>query len=275
MNKILRIDIGIGVIGICIFGSCVIGIKEITGMAIAEQLSKPLRYQIQIIAERFNQTLYGLGLPKTAGTGGSVRLTDDLGGGFESSKLKTLPILALMVPEDGAKSASDRPTVYWNMILNKSQDYKLTFFLQETAEETSKIILEQEIVITKGGLFRFQIPQTIDTSTPRRWGIRCKWTDGKIVAANGLISVTEPKPEVKLALNTAKTELDKARVYASNGYWYDALNAYTNWIESNPQDAKAIQERGDVIAEGFKGHKDLDTKSFVAQINSAPIQEFK
>jgi hypothetical protein len=274
MNKVLRIDIGLGAIGICILGSCV-GIKEITGMAIAEQLSQPLRSQIQIVTQRINQALYGLGLPKTAGTGGSVRIMDGSGGGFESSNVKILPILALMVPEDGAKSASDRPTVYWNAILNKTEDYRLTFFLQETAEETSKVVLEREIVVTKGGLYRFQIPQAVDTNTPRRWGVRCKWVSGRVEVANGLISVIEPKPEVKVALDAAKSDLDKARVYATNGYWYDALNAYTNWIENNPQDAKAIQERGDVIKEGFKGHKGLDTTSFVAQVNSAAIQEFK
>jgi len=267
------VNISFGTIGIFLLGTYLIGINEITGIAIASPLIKPLRNQIQTIAQGLTQSLYGLGLPKTAGTGGSVRLTDDLG--LESSKVKTLPILALMVPEDGAKSASNRPTLYWNMILNKPQDYTLTFFLQETAEENSKVILEQEIVVNKGGLYKFQIPQSIDANTSRRWGVRCKWASGVIITANGILSVVEPKPEVTVALNAAKTDLDKAKIYAANGYWYDALDAYTQWINSNPQDAIAIQERSNVITEGFNGHKGLDTKSFVTQVNSAAIQEFK
>lgn len=265
MNKIFRIGIGFGVIGIC-----AIGINEFMGMAIAN----PLRYQVQIIAQQFKQAIYGLGLPKTAGTGGSVRLKDEPGG-FESSGTKTLPILALMVPEDGARTVSSRPTVYWNMILNEPQDYKLTFFLQETAEENSKVVLEQEVTITKGGLFRFQIPQSIDPNTSRRWGVKCKWPTGKVVTGNGILAFTEPKPEMKLALESVKTDLDRARVYASSGYWYDALDAYTNWIKANPNDAIAMQERGTLIDAGFNGRKGLDTKTFIAQVNSAEIQEFK
>jgi Domain of Unknown Function (DUF928) len=264
MNKILRV--GIGVLGICL-----VGLNKLTGMAIAD----PIKYQVQIIAQQFKQAIYGLGLPKTAGTGGSVRLKDESGGGFESSSSKTLPILALMVPEDGARTASSRPTVYWNMILNDPQDYKLTFFLQETAEESSKVILEQEITITKGGLFKYQVPQSIDTSTPRRWGVKCKWPSGRVVNANGLLAFIEPKPEVKLALESAKTDLDKARVYASNSYWYDAMDAYTSWIKANPQDMIAIKERGAVIDEGFKGRQGLNLKTFVAQVNSAVIQDFQ
>lgn len=268
MNKVLWIKLGLGVVGIW-------GINEVAGMAIAAPLTSHLKSQVQIVAQKISQALFGLGLPKTAGTGGSVRLKEDLGGGFESSAPKFLPILALLVPEDGAKTASDRPIVYWNMILNTPQDYKLTFFLQETAEENSKVVLEQEITITKGGLYKFQIPQSLDSNTPRRWGVKCKWADGRVVAANGIFAVTEPKPEVKMALSMAKTDLDKARIYATNSYWYDALDAYTNWINANSQDAIAIQERGKVITEGFKGREGLNPETFVTQINSAQIREFK
>jgi hypothetical protein len=261
--KILKVSLSLGI-------ACVVGINELAISAIAT----PLRYQAQLVAQKISQALYGLGLPKTAGTGGSVRLKDDTGGGFESSGAKTIPILALMVPEDGARTASLRPTVYWNMVLNEPQDYKLTFFLQESVAEDSKVVLEQEITITKGGLFKFQLPQ-IEGNAPRRWGVRCQWVSGRVVTANGLLAFSEPKPQVKMALSAAKTDLEKARVYADSGYWYDAIDAYTNWINANPQDSVAIQERGNIIGEGFKQRNGVDTKSFVAQINSAPVKEFK
>lgn len=264
MNKIFKISVGLGI-------TCLVGVNELANSAIAS----PLRYQAQLVAQKISQALYGLGLPKTAGTGGSVRLKDETGGGFESSGTRTIPILALMVPEDGARTASLRPTVYWNMVLNETQDYKLSFFLQESAAEDSKVVLEQEITITQGGLFKFQLPQTLGGATPRRWGVRCKWVNGRVVTANGLLAFSEPKPQVKMALSTAKTDLEKARVYADSGYWYDAIDSYTTWINANSQDAQAIQERGNIIREGFKGRNGVDTKSFVAQINSAPVKEFK
>jgi len=264
MNKILQINIGLGILSIC-----GLGINEFVGTAIAT----PLRSQIQIIAQKINQALYGLGLPKTAGTGGSVRLKEDMGG-FESSG-KTLPLIALMVPEDGARTATSRPTVYWNMILNDPQDYKLTFFLQESDAADSKVILEKEITVTQGGLFKFELPQSIDANTPRRWGVKCKWASGKVVTANGIFAYIEPKPETKIALDAAKTDIGKARIYVSSGFWYDAIDTYSRLIKSNPQDTTAIQERGKLITEGFKGHEGLNTKAFIAQLNTAGIQEFK
>ena len=262
---------GISKIGLGFFIGGGIVVNGFSNTAIADSL----KYQVQIIAQKITQTLYGLGLPKTAGTGGSVRLKDDQDLVLRSGTARALPILALMVPEDGARTSSARPTLYWNMILNEPQDYKLTFFLQETAAENSKVVLEQEITITKGGLFKFQLPQSLDANIPRRWGVKCKWASGKVVEANGILAFTEPKPEFKVALESAQSSLEKARVYVSYGYWYDALDAYNNWITANPQDAKAIQERSSLISEGFQGHKGLNTKAFIAQINTAAIQEFK
>ncbi|AFY74924.1 protein of unknown function (DUF928) [Synechococcus sp. PCC 7502] len=267
MNMIW-IKVGLGVLSIVSISG--IGI----GVIISGAIANPWTSQVQIIAQKLNQAMYGLGLPKTAGTGGSVRLKDDPAG-FESSGGKFLPILALMVPEDGARTASDRPTVYWNMILPESQDYKLTFFLQETAAADSKIILEQEITITKGGLFKFQVPQSLSGNSNHRWGVKCKWLSGQEVTANGILAYTVLPPQIKIALDAAKNNLERARIYASNGYWYDALDAYTSWITANPQDTVAIQERGNVINEAFKDRKGLDSKTFIAQVNASPIQEFK
>ncbi len=234
----------------------------------------------QIVSQQVKPQSYGLGQPKTSSTGGSVRLTGDERGGFESSgKPKTLPILALLVPEDGARTASSRPTVYWYMILNGAQNYKLTFSLNETAAEDSKVVLEQEITVAKGGLFKFQIPHSLETNVPRRWSVKCIWPMGKVVMASGILAVAEPKPEIKMAISSAKTDLDKARVYADNGFWYDALDAYSSWINANPKDAAARSERDNLIGAGFKEsfkeNKEFDLNTFIDKVNLEPVQEFK
>ena len=227
-----------------------------------------------LFSQPLNKFNYGLGLPRTAGTGGSVRLKDGSGGGFESSTFRTVPILALMVPEDGAKTASSRPTVYWNMVLNQTQNYKLTFYLHETAEETSKVVLEEEITITKGGLFKYQIPQNLDANVPRRWGVRCRWENGRIVEAGGVVVFREASSELKTSLAQATNLRQKAQLYAQAGYWYDALDAYNVWISANPQDQTALNERAELIRQGFSEPQGFRIRDLIAQINIAPLQEF-
>lgn len=53
--------------------------------------------------------------------------------------------------------------------------------------------------------------------------------------------------------------------YNSFGYWYDALDAYNQWLEANPQDSVATSERRDMLAEGFK---DIPKKLRVEQPGS-------
>ena len=102
--------------------------------------------------KQLKKSSYGLGLPKTAGTGGSARVLDDGVGGFESSgTTTTIPILALMVPEDGAKTSSARPTFYW-YVFGGDINYKATFNLYEDSSTGAKSIYQLESNITKGGL---------------------------------------------------------------------------------------------------------------------------
>lgn len=90
---------------------------------------------------QFNGSNYGLGLPKTASTGGGTRLSNpdiikngsfrnpirkipplnmggetdpsDTGSVTHSSGRNQLPFLILITPEDGAMTASPQPTLYW------------------------------------------------------------------------------------------------------------------------------------------------------------------
>ncbi|MFN5817520.1 MAG: DUF928 domain-containing protein, partial [Pseudanabaena sp.] len=53
----------------------------------------------------------------------------------------------------------------------------------------------------------------------------------------------ESNQSVMDEINTASTDLLKARIYARNAYWYDALDAYSKWIDANPRDQQALNER--------------------------------
>lgn len=44
-------------------------------------------------------------------------------------------------------------------------------------------------------------------------------------------------------VRATSANLEKARIFAANLYWYDALDEYTKWIDANPNDMQASRER--------------------------------
>ena len=214
---------------------------------------------LAFVPETFAQ--YGLGLPKSAGSGGATR----------SDKL---PEIMMLVPEDGAKSFVTRPTFYWyiapptpeqsasttetNLEQVKSpSSNQITFFLRDGYEKISKSIFIAEGKIDKPGLYKFTLPENspeLITGKVQHWQIRWQSNGG-----NSQINVYAPirRDEdlvVAKAIAVAKNDLEKARIFTKNAYWYDAIDAYTSWLIKNPQDQVAKNERGDLLKEGLKSN---------------------
>ena len=219
----------------------------------------PMVAMIALVPESFAQ--YGLGLPKSAGSGGATR----------SDKL---PEIMMLVPEDGAKSFTTRPTFYWYIApptpelsastteasvveVKPSSPNQITFFLRDGYERISKSIFIAEGKIDKPGLYKFTLPENspeLVTGKIQRWQIRWQSQGG-----NSQINVYAPirRDEdlvVAKAIASAKNELEKARIFTKNAYWYDAVDAYTSWLVKNPQDQVAKKERGDLLSEGLKSN---------------------
>ncbi len=218
----------------------------------------PIVAMIALVPESFAQ--YGLGLPKSAGSGGATR----------SDKL---PEIMMLVPEDGAKSFATRPTFYWYIAPPTPESSastteskvaevqptsnQITFFLRDGYEKVSKSIFIAEGKIDKPGLYKFTLPENspeLVTGKVQRWQIRWQSNGG-----NSQINVYAPirRDEdlvVAKAIALAKNDLEKARIFTKNAYWYDAIDAYTSWLVTNPQDQVAKKERGDLLSEGLKSN---------------------
>jgi Domain of Unknown Function (DUF928) len=220
---------------------------------------------------------YGLGLPKTAGTGGSARVIDSAVPGLESSSQSgTVPQLALIVPEDGASTINARPTFYW-YVFGKELNYKATFYLYES--ESVQPLFQAESTITTGGMYKLTLPESAPPLEPgkaRRWTVKLQNPDQKqsdqVLEASGMIVLTNPAADL---VKSNAPELDKARIYASKGYWYDALNAYSNWITTNPKDQVAIAERTQMLKEVLKNRPEFTFASFAKRINAAAAKEVR
>jgi hypothetical protein len=207
---------------------------------------------------------YGLGsLPSTAQAAGGTR--------------NLIPKVTMIVPEDGTLTFAERPTLYWYVAPTPGEQVNPEFLhgfrLRQdpfgTSPTSGKIIFEQKAIHTKTGLYRFTLPlsvQATESGADRGWSIQLisppnelgspTSTSSWINLHNVLVRL-EKKPAAIAELSKAKTNLEKARIFERFGYWYDAFDAYTRWLEANPKDTVARRERANMIEEGLKDNCDF------------------
>lgn len=216
----------------------------------------PLVGSLTLTPSAFAQ--YGLGLPKSAGTGGATR--------------GNLPQVTMLVPEDGAKVLASRPTFYWYIAptiatssastsLPKSEDdrnsFKITFFLRDGIGLSAKSVFVAEGKAEESGLYKFTLPENapeLVTGKVQRWQIRWQTNGGASQVDVNASVRREVDPVVVKEIASAKNNLDKARIYVKNAYWYDAIDSYTSWLSQNPMDNAARAERNKLLQEGFQNH---------------------
>lgn len=199
-------------------------------------------------------SFYGLGIPQL-GAGGISRCGD----------YGNLVAVDLLAPNDGARTLASRPTFYWYIdhksglnnspeTKQKSKKYKVKFFLRDGFKRSAKSIFRFESQATQinqqGTLYKLTLPSNaplIDIDKIYSWRIiYLEISDSG--QSNSQIDVRtfikrESNQSVMDEINTASTDLLKARIYARNAYWYDALDAYSKWIDANPRDQQALNER--------------------------------
>jgi Domain of Unknown Function (DUF928) len=202
---------------------------------------------------------YGLGLPKSAGLGGATR--------------GDLPLLTILVPDDGGKTLSSRPTFYWYIappdiaptnsatvpqVENTKSPFQVTFILRDSNGRESKPIFMAEGKGEEPGLYKFTLPENapeLVKGKVQRWQIRWQGNGGTAqVDVNAAIRYDDDPVLVK-EIATAKNDLEKAKIYAKKAYWYDAINAYTSWLSKNPKDEVAIAERSNLLKVGLQNHR--------------------
>jgi len=200
-------------------------------------------------------SFYGLGIKPQFSSGGGSRCGD----------YNNLVAVDLLAPNDGGRTLASRPTFYWYIehksglnnhpkIEAKPKKSKVNFFLRDGFDRKSQRIFEVSSQATqvnqKGTLYKFTLPSTaplIDIDKIYIWQIRyIDMTDSEVNPSQINVRTfikRESNQSVMSQINNASTDLLKARIYASNAYWYDALDAYSNWLDENPSDRQALNER--------------------------------
>ncbi len=144
--------------------------------------------------------------------------------------------LTLLVPDnhDGETIAA-RPTFFW--YLKNASAAKFTL----VEPGVPKPLVEETVKATKSGIMSFGIPGDMAELTvgkDYRWTVSVLCNPERpsevITFAQSFIQRVAPSPEVSQALAEVKSEHDRARIFAQNGLWYDALAAYGKAITQDP-----------------------------------------
>ncbi|MEE3719449.1 DUF928 domain-containing protein [Tumidithrix elongata RA019] len=164
------------------------------------------------------------------------------------SRCPTTIIGNAIAPEDGGRTLSSKPTFYLyveNLEGSQAKSYRAIFFLREGSTVQSKIAYRVVGNSKKLGLLKFTLPDDapgLPMGTDMRWQVRLELPYNNEININSFVRL-EQNAEVTRAIRQASSNLEKARIYAHYYYWYDAFDAYSQWLEANPSDRTARQER--------------------------------
>ncbi|MEE3715939.1 DUF928 domain-containing protein [Tumidithrix elongata RA019] len=181
---------------------------------------------------------FGLGLEGISRTGGALRCPTTIIGNS-------------IAPEDGGRTLSSRPTFYLyaeNLVGSQEKPFRAIFFLRNGI--SGKIAYRVVARSKKSGLLKFTLPDNapaLEAGEDMRWHVRILFPRGDDIQDTDIMSVNafvrlEQNEALEQAIHEANSNLEKARVYARYYYWYDAFDAYTQWLEANPADLIAMQE---------------------------------
>jgi hypothetical protein len=179
---------------------------------------------------------YGLGIPALpAGSNGTICLPPQ--GKAPHNCLSNFPRVILLSPEDGGRSFSERPTLYWyvtDAMQSSEQPLQIKFRLFATAERDTPVVYESTMTVTKSGLYRLTLPPEISLKrdTYQRWQISWQQLDGSKPASANTAILWQNKIPYPANWNQMDL-LAQARWYSQNSYWHDAVAAYTLWLSQN------------------------------------------
>jgi hypothetical protein len=175
---------------------------------------------------------------------GTPRRTQGTGSrGGDSSNSITLKLL---VPSDHTgQTLSGHPTFFWYM--SELPTEPMEFSLVESG--VAQPIFVQQLKPQKAGIVRMDMPKNLPELVP---GKEYRWSVTLIDNANrrtndtfaqSWIKRVPETPGLQQQLATAKSDRDRASIYAKAGLWYDGLNALLTAQEvANSTDSSIHEE---------------------------------
>ena len=167
---------------------------------------------------------------------GAPEAVSRIGGGTRGWGGVQLPMVAVLAPQHTGLTIKTQPSLYWYM----SDPTPIVVEVTLIDESAVKAAIELPIDATNhAGVYRLDLAQFGVTLTP---GVEYEWSVALIldpeersrdVIAQGFIETVQPPAAFAARLATAsKSELQY--LYADGGFWYDAMEAISDLIETDP-----------------------------------------
>lgn len=156
------------------------------------------------------------------------------------------PLVVFLVPQSHAgQTVSGRPTFFW--YLSDPKVKTVEFNLKKAGAQES-IFSNERVDIPAAGIIKLKIPENVPELTEGQdyvWSVSSVCVDKgvvkKRVALAGITRVA-PTSELTKQLTSAKSESDRAKAYAQQGYWYDALEALSKASDAKPEDPSIVED---------------------------------
>jgi hypothetical protein len=160
-----------------------------------------------------------------------------LGGGSRGCDLAAPVAFSLLVPHDHmGLTASSHPTFSWYS--SAPSPHPVVFALVEPG--VSKPVFTQQLSGQQVGINQVKLPDTVPGLVAGR---KYRWTVSQVcnpkrpsenAYALGWIERVQPSSQQSQAIAKA-TDSDRGQVFAEQGFWYDALEAFAKRNSQSPQ----------------------------------------
>ena len=148
---------------------------------------------------------------------------------------KSATLTALSPSDRVGLTQSNRPNLFVNLPQTTAQTIEFSLF-----DEKMNGIYQTNILVSKsGGLVSIALPKdalSLAKDKPYYWTVAlvCNSIDRtEDLVVGGWVEYTEPSDNLKQQLANA-TEIEKASLYAQQGFWYDAVNLLQGISQTEP-----------------------------------------
>ncbi len=155
--------------------------------------------------------------------------------------------LVALMPEDNVGWTTDAyPRFYWYLPVNQASFVEFTLEQPSEAGETPEVIYQTRFEVTgESGIMSLQIPEN-ENIPPLTVGDRYRWQvavfcnpnspEGDI-QVDGWVERQSPDASLQEAIAIASAS-EQVGLYASNGYWFNALDQLATLKASDPDNAE-------------------------------------
>jgi len=154
-------------------------------------------------------------------------------------------LIALMPAENIGLTADAYPRFYWYMPVNQAQFVEFTLTqVDEQGEDLATLYTSRFAVTGEAGIVSLQLPATASLP-PLVEGDRYRWqvaafcnpaSENGDLQIEGWVQYQPPTEELAAELAAASAS-EQAALYASNGYWFDAVEQLATQAAAAPEAA--------------------------------------